>query len=99
MDYCPYRQPSTTGACRGSDSGTATESSRLEKVGMTSRCFVSTLSNTGSAQTESSACYETTFCDSSKITLKIESVSVDCPYDGSTVSVCFVKEISAECWF
>ena len=87
MDYCPYRQPSTTGACRGSDSGTATESSRLEKVGMTSRCFVSTLSNTGSAQTESSACYETTFCDSSKITLKIESVSVDCPYDGSTVSV------------
>lgn len=85
-DYCPYRQATSYGACRGNSQTIVADTTRGETISINSRCFMSTLSNTGSANSESAVCYESVSCDSTKMTLKVNNNLVDCTY-GSTVSV------------
>lgn len=85
-DYCPYKQSISYGACRGNSQSIVADSSRGESISIKSRCLLSTLSSTGSSKSQSAVCYESSSCDSTKMTLNVNNNLIECTY-GSTVTV------------
>ena len=69
-DYCPYKQMYTNGDCRGNSVATYVQSGTSEVIGMSSRCFASTLLLNPFYFTSSySACYSVISCTSTSATV------------------------------
>ncbi|OWZ20164.1 Leishmanolysin-like peptidase [Phytophthora megakarya] len=89
-DYCPFYRGFNNGDCRGIGR-TATlidSNNRMEEVGLSSKCFQSSLSRYSSDTADlRPACYKVLKCSSTSLTLSIGGVEVQCPVEGGELKV------------
>lgn len=88
-DYCPYNQALSNGSCRGNSLTTSVLKRAIEVIGQESRCFESTLLQKPYSTSASvyAACYEVLSCTSTTVSIKIDTQTVTCNFDGSVITL------------
>ncbi|TYZ53430.1 hypothetical protein PybrP1_002739, partial [[Pythium] brassicae (nom. inval.)] len=89
-DYCPFYRAYSNGDCRGIGR-TATYADTdnfMEEVGLSSKCFLSSLSKRSSDSAAlRTTCYRVTGCTSASLKLSIGGKDVECPLEGGDITV------------
>lgn len=89
-DYCPFYRAYSNGDCRGIGrvATYADTDNFMEEVGLSSKCFMSSLSKRSSdSDPLRTTCYRVTGCTATSLKLSIGSKDVECPLDGGTITV------------
>ncbi|KAL8014824.1 putative EGF-like domain, peptidase M8, leishmanolysin [Plasmopara halstedii] len=89
-DYCPFYRGYNNGDCRGvGRSATQVDTTnRMEEVGLSSKCFESSLSQSSSSTADlRPTCYKVLDCSATALILSIGGVKVSCPAEGGEIKV------------
>lgn len=90
-DYCPFYRAYSNGDCRGIGrvATAANTNAWMEEVGLSSKCFLSSLSKQSNnpAPALRTTCYRVTGCTSTSLKLSIGGKDVECPLEGGEVTV------------
>uniref|UniRef100_K3W511 EGF-like domain-containing protein n=1 Tax=Globisporangium ultimum (strain ATCC 200006 / CBS 805.95 / DAOM BR144) TaxID=431595 RepID=K3W511_GLOUD len=89
-DYCPFYRAYSNGDCRGIGriATTSNADSWMEEVGLSSKCFMSSLSKKSASSTPAlrTTCYRVTGCTTTSLMLSIGGKDVACPLEGGDIS-------------
>lgn len=89
-DYCPFYRGYNNGDCRGIGLSPTTVNSGnfMEEIGLSSKCFESSLSRSSSDSASlRPTCYKVLECSASSLILSIGGVKVQCPVEGGEIKV------------
>lgn len=89
-DYCPFYRAYSNGDCRGIGrvATYADTDNFMEEVGLSSKCFMSSLSKRSSdSDPVRTTCYRVTGCTATSLKLSVGGKDVECPLEGGTITV------------